>query len=345
MGQFIFAGREQEEPSPCERQRAAARLPAWLASMTVHLLVLLTLTMLTYREAAQARTEISLTSGVSEADELLDLAAAFEVETPSLSDLAAAVPMPVAQPSTVAAEFELQQTTVETGIPSAFAGLDNLGLLADPGGGIFGGGGGGDANLFGLGAGGSRFVYVFDRSGSMNTEYILDRGDGYQRKVTPLELAKTEMIRSLNQLADTCEFQIVFYNGSPLPFRVDPSAAEVRATDQGLFPSTDEVKTLAQGFVAAIEGGGSTEHVPALQVAVQMHPDAVFLITDGEAKDDPSYRQMRDMAEFCRRNKIHVNIIHFSDEERPKSTLVRLAEATGGKHRFLDLKAILRARQ
>ena len=63
-------------------------------------------------------------------------------------------------------------------------------------------------SVFGVQAQGSRFVYVFDRSGSM--------ADFRGR---PLAAAKQELVRSLADLQDTNQFQIIFYNERPKIFR------------------------------------------------------------------------------------------------------------------------------
>ena len=57
---------------------------------------------------------------------------------------------------------------------------------------------------------GTKFVYVFDRSGSM---------EGYGGR--PLASAKHQLISSLTQLNDACQFQIIFYNEQPEIFRPD----------------------------------------------------------------------------------------------------------------------------
>src|SRR5438132_9686839 len=55
--------------------------------------------------------------------------------------------------------------------------------------------------LFGLEARGSKFVYVFDRSGSMG-----------ENRNLPLRRAKEELLASLNDLNERQQFYIVFYN-------------------------------------------------------------------------------------------------------------------------------------
>ena len=65
------------------------------------------------------------------------------------------------------------------------------------------------AMVFGVSGSGSRFVYVFDRSDSMN---------GFGGK--PLRAAKRELVRSIQSLTEKQRFQVIFYNDKPTPFRV-----------------------------------------------------------------------------------------------------------------------------
>ncbi len=62
-------------------------------------------------------------------------------------------------------------------------------------------------SMFGVQAQGYKFVYVIDRSGSMG-------GSG----PTALKAAKAELLASLNDLGQTHQFQIVFYNEKPALF-------------------------------------------------------------------------------------------------------------------------------
>ncbi len=73
--------------------------------------------------------------------------------------------------------------------------------------------------LLGIVGEGSKFVYVFDRSDSMNW---------FDRR--PLRAAKAELLASLEGLGETHQFQIIFYNHEPLIFNPagDPRRTRVR---------------------------------------------------------------------------------------------------------------------
>jgi hypothetical protein len=88
---------------------------------------------------------------------------------------------------------------------------------------------------------------------------------------------------------------------------------------------------------------GFTNHLLALEEAFKLDPDVIFLMTDGEAKDDLLPAQVRRLYKYCLRRKILVNVIHFVNAPRENCTLVRLAEKTGGQHIFIRLEDLAEA--
>src|SRR5690606_11041779 len=85
----------------------------------------------------------------------------------------------------------------------------------------------GQTRVFGLAGEGSKFVYVLDRSGSMTTTFRVYAKGRPVRDLTPLELAKAELLCSLRELAPEHEFQIVFYNIRSLVFSGDAYVHEL----------------------------------------------------------------------------------------------------------------------
>ncbi len=152
--------------------------------------------------------------------------------------------------------------------------------------------------LFGLEAQGSKFVYVFDRSGSMG-----------EHKNLPLRRAKKELLASLSDLTDRQQFYIIFYNHEPKLF--DPGAAK----NQLVF-ATDANKQRAKQFVSSISADGGTDHVAALSIALRLHPDVIFLLTDGEAEDDPSPEDLKRL-ERLNSGEASINVIQFAAAPRP----------------------------
>ncbi len=175
--------------------------------------------------------------------------------------------------------------------------------------------------VFGIEGEGHKFVYVFDRSGSM---------DGYGG--APLVAAKAELVKSLQNLGQTHQFQIIFYNEQPRIF--NPSGSPGR-----LVFGTEQNKNLARRFVGSITASGATRHVEALEMALRMGPDVIFFLTDA---DEPQMTP-RELAHIAQMNRgTSINAIEFGTDSRPNrdSFLARLARQNGGQHVYIDVSRL-----
>ena len=121
-------------------------------------------------------------------------------------------------------------------------------------------------SMFGIDAEGYKFVYVFDRSGSMDAP-------GHHA----LPRVKTELLKSLRNVDEVHQFQIIYYDERPKVF--DPTGQAGR-----LVFGTDQNKTAAANFLDAVVADGGTSHEDAIMLAINFHPDVIYLLTDG---DDP----------------------------------------------------------
>lgn len=179
-------------------------------------------------------------------------------------------------------------------------------------------GGKATVRFFGVQGTGYKFVYVLDRSVSM-------QGSGR----SPLAAAKAELIASLDSLDKTHQFQIVFYNEQPEVF--NPAGGRGR-----LAFATERNKEAARRFVGGITAYGSTRHETALKAAIKLQPDVIFFLTDG---DQPrlSARQLDEIQHWA--NGITINAVEFGVGPRPGggSFLVRLARQNGGQYAYRDI--------
>ena len=185
-------------------------------------------------------------------------------------------------------------------------------------------------SMFGLAGEGGDFVYVFDRSQSMNSVLTTDIGDDRSVTITPLEAAKNELNRSIGDLNDECRFQVVFYNDTAVAF----------GNQYTLAKATFSNKQRVKSFISAMPAEMNTNHLVALEEAIRCRPQVLFLLTDGEEKDDPPMSEIRRLVRECKRLKIKVNVVHFCFEVRTTSTLTNLAHDTGGQHRFITLREL-----
>lgn len=173
-------------------------------------------------------------------------------------------------------------------------------------------------SLFGLTGEGFKFVYVFDRSGSMG-------GSAHEA----LRAVKAELRNSLQNLDTVHQFQIIFYNDRPVVF--NPSGVQGR-----LAFANPQTKQRALRFVETISADGGTEHEEALKLAIRLRPDVIFFLTDG---DDPKLtRPQLDRIQRMAAG-ITINAIEFGSGPRPEgeSFLATLAEENDGQYVYVDI--------
>ncbi|MDZ4852763.1 MAG: hypothetical protein SGI77_26045 [Pirellulaceae bacterium] len=178
--------------------------------------------------------------------------------------------------------------------------------------------------VFGIEGSGSSFVYVFDRSESMN---------GYEG--VPLRMAKRELSQSLASLTSVNQFQIIFYNDAPSPYRGSLSRT------RGLIFATDTEKNSASIFVKGITGSGGTEHLPALQTGTNLGSDVIFFLTDA-AEPSLSPSEVSSITERCISRRTTIHTIEFGMGRNTGSDrwIEQLAQRTGGKYRYVDVTNI-----
>ena len=162
--------------------------------------------------------------------------------------------------------------------------------------------------VFGLADEGTDFVYVFDRSESMNSVLTFTSEGQAVFSITPLDAAKAELLKSLKDLKANNHFGMVFYNHSPWLFTLGRKA-------HGMIAATSTNKSRAAAFVASMYGQGKTFHLKPLEIALTMRPDVIFLMTDGEEKDDPTPEQL---AQLKRLNdgRTKINVVQFVFQPR-----------------------------
>ena len=323
--------------SEIENRRYA--LPAWLGSVLAHgLLVLLVATMLRDVHPGAAREEVR-TVGLAlkhaddqreyftdEADAAGDAAdrdpqpqSGASHDAAAASDLTGLADGPPSDPTTLLpAVTKPSAPTIGPGAPAGGALQGATGLTAGPAASRSVSKGRARTGVFGVQGEGYKFVYVFDRSGSMG-------GSGQ----SSLAAAKIELLASIDRLEPHHQFQIVFYNNRPEVLDIIGRGRLVFATDQN--------KALARKFIAGIAADGSTDHEDPLLLALRLQPDVVFFLTDA---DEPSLGAAQ-LEKIRRLNGgvTSINTIEFGigPDLRQENFLVRLARENGGQHTYVDM--------
>ena len=181
-------------------------------------------------------------------------------------------------------------------------------------------GGSVQTSIFGLSGTGTKFVYVFDRSGSMSDF------DG-----RPLLAAKAELIASLRELDDIHQFQIIFYNERPFPFSPDGEIPHLHWAD-------DRGKTLGERFVRQVVATGGTRHLKALEMAIRLAPDVIFFLTDAKEPQLTAVELDR-IRRINGRFGVSIFAIEFGYGLDPgrDNFLRRLARQNGGRHQYVNI--------
>lgn len=125
-----------------------------------------------------------------------------------------------------------------------------------------------NASFFGAAASGNCFCYVIDGSESM-------RGG-------PWEAAKAELLRSLSTMKENHRFYIIFFNQKlnaiTMPGEREPATSPLYATPENLKHARNWVESLR------IDRGAPPND--ALLHAIEIEPDAIYLLADGMTKID-----------------------------------------------------------
>lgn len=216
------------------------------------------------------------------------------VGAPNLSDVAASAANHTSQPG-------LGTGPTESSISLAGVNVGNSG-------GTGSGRGGPSVGFFGTKEAGGTFVFVVDSSGSM-------QGGRFDR-------ALNELRKSIKDLKSWQKFCIIFFNDAPIPLFHPISDAK-------LYASTSAQRIKANKWMAQVQPAGGTEPAEALKKALDMRPDVIFFLTDGQF--DPATRQV---VKNANRYKTIIHTIAF--ESRDGEALLKgIAEDNGGRYRYV----------
>ena len=195
--------------------------------------------------------------------------------------------------------------------------------------GVVGGGapgGGFGAGFFGVSDAGMTVVFVVDASGSMTSH-------------NAMQIAKSELMASLQSLDEKQQFLIIFYDDTPHIVWLKQEARLKQDSKPMLTYATELNKTLARQQIAGIQPGAGTSHFPALELALKLHPDVIFFLTDAaEPAMSPS-----DLEKVKRLNggRAHIHSIEFGVGpelvEYTSNFLRRLPQQNGGTYRYHDV--------
>jgi hypothetical protein len=175
----------------------------------------------------------------------------------------------------------------------------------------------GEVSIFGSGTmRGHSFVFLIDRSQSMGSSGL-----------GAIAAAETELLAALEKLESNHRFQIVAYNQAPTYFQ-----------GRKWIAVSDDSRRAGRQFLADLAAFGATDHERAIMSALQLKPDVLYLLTDGDPVLSASQRK-RIHDETGGRTTI--SCIQFGrirpDEEATRTALESLARENGGSYVFVDM--------
>jgi hypothetical protein len=176
-------------------------------------------------------------------------------------------------------------------------------------------------SVFGVQGTGSKFVYVFDRSASMEGP--------------PLAAAKRQLIESLKAIEPVHQFHIIFFNHRLRSF-------DITAGGNRIAFGTERNKKLAANFIGGITADGGTDRFAALRQAMALRPDVIFFLTDA---DDPmSSSEMAEMERLYSRVGAAICVIEFGRTAAPpkENFLTVLARQSGGQYGYINTAKLSR---
>jgi hypothetical protein len=313
------------DSSPHAAPALAQLLPAWAFSILFHFGAIVLLGLAVQQTPRGATDEPGRSVGIvlkhtsaegelyEDEEDLLEKAA--EQTQADSVDLMSVLPSEA--PAANAGESSPQ---VPTPGPGAITGgeLPDAGQFTASAGGRRGstsGGGETRASVFGVAGTGNKFVYLFDRSSSMEGP--------------PLATAKRQLIESLQSLESIHQFHIIFFNTRTLAFDITGGGRRIAF-------ATDRNKQLAANFVGGVVADGGTDRLIALREALSFSPDVIFFLTDADDPMSPS--ELADISRANRRSQTAICVIEFGRHQTPPTAnfLSELAHSSGGQYGYVN---------
>lgn len=189
-----------------------------------------------------------------------------------------------------------------------------------------------EVRFAGLGAGNAQsIIYVVDAGGSM---------------VTSFPRVKDDLKRSLFKLSPTQQVQVVFFTkggriAAPHPADANDAVKPIRM----IRATRENIRAIAK-WIDAVSPAGTGNPIPALETALALKPDAVFVLSSvipgmGEWKPDRAQilgrlEELNPRAADGRRPVV-IKTIQYLDAD-PQGILQAIAEAHGGKDGYNFIK-------
>jgi hypothetical protein len=293
-------------------------LPGWLISCIIHSAAVIVLAVIALPGITREVEQVLIASTTEEpVEDLIQPIVDLEV-IPQEVDISEAPVAEIDPGASAMAEAILAEMPTELA-PSFEMSNDHGNLFGEDGIGMSEvGQGSGSTSFFGVQSSGRVFVFVIDSSKSMNAGKF--------------EAACAELIRSVRMLKPEQLFYVVFFDHDALRMfsKEEPELAAVPATPQNIYK--------LEAWVRTVELELKTLPYDSVEIALNLRPDAIYILTDGEFTDrGQTVKYLKDNNQEnpsfdIKKTPIHT--IAFYSEDG-KETLTRIAEESGGTYRFV----------
>ena len=286
-----------------------------LVSFIVHTALFIVMALTYFATKEPPPVTMILQGALAGAEEVaLEYSSQQNMEPPAQADLSA--PAPAANMDfdlNVQAQLSSVNHTVDATFTSALSAVNKGGKGGVSGGG--GGGGAGDelkklgANFFGSYAVGDKFVFVLDSSTSMTGERWI--------------YACQELMDSVSRLEPNQKFFVICFDyKTTCMFNTPLSRMKFQE-------NTSDIRSRLKRWLATHKLGPRTYPAEAVTLALQMHPDAIFMLSDGEIKDD-TIAVLRNLNGFStERRQVPIHTVHLMSMEGRESLQVIATENAG----------------
>jgi hypothetical protein len=338
------AAEEESEEKPRRGFAILRGAPSWLVSGIVHLVAFVILALIAMPNAPNQLKELFVAGEISEEPEEIEIFEPVQIEPENLEtqQLADATMQSEDMGMANLGDVATIPTSVE-GITTADVDstLENIGMLfgQDGRGMAQSDVGMGGAEFFGVKSGGRKFVFLVDSSKSM--------GGGR------FEDACEELQYAIRKLSKDQYFYVIFFdwNAEGMIFApsTEPETRAAAATSQNI--------NKVEKWISTVQLELKTDPYEAMRLAMEMMPDAIYLLTDGifsgktepflnannRIYDDPDSAYLRINVENDKRGeyyrpKVVIHTVGFYSDQG-KDLLQRIAKQYGGTYRFVPQPA------
>jgi hypothetical protein len=230
--------------------------------------------------------------------------------SPDISELSKDVTLPAMtiESGTQPGEMATPSSAVAQSSSSAMQGMTGSKLVSG-------------VEFFGVKATGNTFVYIIDCSPSM-------------RKDNAFQAAKAEVFRSFASMKPKQRYYISFFGKEIEPLVLHGTEAEkypIYATKENVLLTQEWMNRV----MVQKEGWPPND---ALEQAIAMQPDGIFMLFDGDTKVDVAkfLRQANRTDDILSEGspKVPIHMIHFFQEDFRKQ-MMAVAQENGGTYRFI----------